>query len=180
MSTNINNMHICEKIKTTSDSDILNIKSDYDVISEMFDFISAKVINNYSGLINNIFLVNKGSKENIKEYSFIVNKDGLVGQIVKTFNHYSIARLIFSPKTKIAIETNGCYGTLHTEHGNLVIDDLINCGGVNIGDAIFTSKYNYSSSNILIGNIKSFNSDKIYVKPSVNKYKINHVGIISD
>ena len=104
----------------------------------------------------------------------------MVGQIVKTFNHYSVVRLIFSSKTKIGIETNGCYGTLHIDNGNLVIDDLINCGEVAIGDAIFTSKYNYSSSNILIGTIKSFSSTKIFVKPSVNKYKINYVGVISD
>ena len=68
---------------------------------------------------------------------------------------------------------------LHTPNIG-VIDDLINCGEVAIGDAIFTSKYNYSSSNILIGTIKNFSSTKIFVKPSVNKYKINYVGVIND
>ena len=171
---------VCNKINTVSSIDISSINDEYDIINDNFDFIPAKVIDNYNGLIDNIFLINKGSNENIKNYSFVINGDGLVGQIVKTFNHYSVVRLIFSSKTKIGIETNGCYGTLHIDNGNLVIDDLINCGEVAIGDAIFTSKYNYSSSNILIGTIKNFSSTKIFVKPSVNKYKINYVGVIND
>ena len=173
-------IHVCNKINTVSSIDISSIKDEYDIINDNFDFIPAKVIDNYNGLIDNIFLINKGSNENIKNYSFVVNGDGLVGQIVKTFNHYSVVRLIFSSKTKIGIETNGCYVTLHIDNGNLVIDDLINCGEVAIGDAIFTSKYNYSSSNILIGTIKNFSSTKIFVKPSVNKYEINYVGVIND
>ncbi len=144
------------------------------------NLISAKVVDNYNGLIRDIFLINKGKLDNIKENSFVINSEGLVGQVVKTYDHYSVVRSIFSHKTKIAIETNGCYGTLGVEYNGFVIDDLINCDDINVNDAVFTSKYNYSLSNIFIGSIYKIKSHQLYIKPSVNKYKIHNVGVIID
>lgn len=157
-------------------NDILN---NYEIINQYYDYIPAKIINR-SGLIKNLFLLNKGQKDGINEGSFVVNDLGLIGEVVKTFNHFSVIRLIFSNETKLAIESNGCYGTLHAENGKLIINDIINCDDINKNDAVFTSKYNYSSSNILIGYVKSISNNKILIEPAINKYKINYVGVIND
>lgn len=152
----------------------------YDVIDENFEFIPAKVVSNYNGILNNIFIVNKGSIDGVNAKSFVINEEGLVGEIVKTFKAYSVVRFIFSNETKLSIEINGCYGTLYSKNNRLFINDLINCENVSINDSVFTSKYNYSSSNILVGYISEIDKDNISIKPAINKYKIKYVGIIND
>lgn len=173
------NINSYQKYIPKFDDNINDIISKYEIIDEYYDYIPAKVINR-NGLIKDLFLLNKGTKEGVNEGSFVVNDKGLIGEVVKTFKHFSVIRLIFSNQTKLAIESNGCYGTLHAENGELIINDIINCDDINKNDAVFTSKYNYSSSNILIGYVKSISNNKILIDPVINKYKLNYVGIIND
>ena len=157
------------------------LKEDYDLTKESApNFIYAEVINLSLSKINNLILINKGSLDGVKEESFVVNKDGLIGIVKKVYNQSSVVRLITSPETTVAVETNECFGSLKVKNNNYIISDLINCEEIDINDSVFTSKYNYSSSNILIGTIKKIKDGKIYIKYAMNPYKIRFVGVISD
>ena len=158
----------------------INIKKEYNLLDEYYDYIPAEAINNFVLNKANFLLVNKGFKDGVSEKSFVVNSSGLVGTIVKVFNNYSIVRKISSHNTIIPIEINNCYGSLKVKNGLFIIDDLINCKGVEISDTVFTSKYNYSSSNIPVGYVTKIKDDYIYINPYVNEYKIRFVGIIND
>lgn len=159
---------------------ISSIKNEYDLMNENYLFITSEILESNLNKIDNLFLINKGSNDLIKEKSFVVNKDGLVGVVVKIFKNYSIVRSIYSDKTKIAVETNNCFGTLKVTNNKFIVSDLINCSDVESGDAIFTSKYNYSSSNILVGYVDKVENDLIYIKTAINPYKVKYVGIITN
>ena len=150
--------------------------SNYELINENYTFIPAQITNPLNMKIHKIFYLNKGSKDKVLNNSFIVNEEGLVGIVKKVFDNYSVAELISSSKTNIPVEINECYGTLNKGF----ISDLINCDDVNINDPIFSSKYSKSSSNILIGYVKKIDKNKIYVRYSVNPYKLKYFGIIYD
>ena len=157
-----------------------SLKNNYELIRENYSFIPAEVINASVKKINNLFLINRGSEDNIKNNSFVVNEDGLVGEVIKVFNKYSVVRLITSNDTNIPVEINNCYGTLKVKRNKYYVDDLINCDDVKKDDPVFTSKYNYSSSNILIGKISKTNNNKLYIKYNLNPYKVRYVGVIND
>ncbi len=156
------------------------LKKNYELMLENYDFIPAEIINLSIKKVNNLFLVNKGSSDNVQNNSFIVNEDGLVGEIVKVYKNVSIVRLITSKYTNIPVEINNCFGTLRVKNNKYIVSDLINCSDVKKGDPVFTSKYNYSSSNILIGSINKINNNNLYIKYSFNPYKLRYVGIIND
>ena len=156
------------------------IKNNYDLIKENYTFIPGEIINLSLNKINNLIIINKGSNDGVKENSFVVNSNGLVGQIKKVYKNISIARLILSNKTSIAVEINECFGTLNVKNNNYYIDDLINCNNVEKNDTVFTSKYNYSSSNIPIGKVVNIRKNKIYIKYNMNPYKLRYIGVIND
>ena len=158
-----------------------NLKDNYDLVKEsVSSFIYAEIVNLSLSKINNLVLINKGSLDGVKEESFVVNKDGLIGIVKKVYNNSSVIRLITSNNTAIAVETSECFGTLKVKNNEYIIDDLINCEDIKVNDPVFTSKYNYSSSNILVGTIKEIKSGKLYVKVALNPYKLRFVGVISD
>lgn len=156
------------------------IKNTYDLLKENYTFTPAEIINLSIKKLNNLIIINKGSNDGIKELSFVVNSDGLVGETIKVFKDFSIVRLIYSNKTNIAVEINECFGTLRVRNNKYYINDLINCSNVEKNDAVFTSKYNYSSSNIPVGKVKEIEKDKIYITFNVNPYKIRYLGVIND
>lgn len=156
------------------------IKDTYDLLKENYTFTPAEIINLSIKKLNNLIIINKGSNDGIKELSFVVNTDGLVGETIKVFKDFSIVRLIYSDKTNIAVEINECFGTLRVKNNKYYVSDLINCSNVEKNDAVFTSKYNYSSSNIPVGKVKEIKKDKIYISFNVNPYKIRYLGVIND
>ena len=156
------------------------IKNTYDLLKENYTFTPAEIINLSIKKLNNLIIINKGSNDGIKELSFVVNSDGLVGETIKVFKDFSIVRLIYSNKTNIAVEINECFGTLRVKNNKCYINDLNNCSNVEKNDAVFTSKYNYSSSNIPVGKVKEMEKDKIYITFNVNPYKIRYLGVIND
>lgn len=156
------------------------IKNTYDLLKENYTFTPAEIINLSIKKLNNLIIINKGSNDGIKELSFVVNSDGLVGETIKVFKDFSIVRLIYSNKTNIAVEINECFGTLRVKNNKYYINDLINCSNVEKNDVVFTSKYNYSSSNIPVGKVKKIEKDKIYITFNVNPYKIRYLGVIND
>lgn len=156
------------------------IKEEYDLLNQKYNYIPAEVINLSVNRTDKLFVINKGFINNVKNNSFVVNSDGLVGVVIKTYKRFSIVKSILSNDIVLPVEVNNCYGTITNKDNKIIVKDLINCNNVEIGDNVFTSKYNYSSSNILIGNIKKISKDNFEIKTIINPYKIKYVGVIND
>ena len=156
------------------------ILSSYELLSDNYIFIPAQILKISNFKINNLFFINKGTDDNIVENSFVVNYDGLVGIVKKTFKKFSVVQLITSKNVSISVEINDCYGTLRNSNNQSYVEDLINCQNVNVNDPVFTSKYSKSSSNILIGHVKDIKDNKIYISYSFNPYKLKYFGVIYD
>lgn len=171
---------ICIKYKPDYLDELNLIKEEYNLLSEKYSYIPAEVLNLSVGRSKKIFAINKGKIDNIKNNSFVVNSDGLVGVVINVYKRFSIVRSISSSDTILPVEVNNCYGTITIKDNKIIISDLINCSHVEKGDSVFTSKYNYSSSNILIGNIESIKDEYLTVKSVINPYKIRYVGVIND
>ena len=156
------------------------IKDEYNLLFNEYNFIPAEVIHQNMMPINNIFLINQGKANGIKEETFVVNEKGLVGLVLKTFDNFSIVNSLKSSNINIAVEVNECYGLLKSSYNLLVIDDIVKCPNIKIGDPVFTSKYNYSSSNILVGYITKHKDNKYYVSTTVDPFQVRYVGVIND
>lgn len=152
----------------------------YNLISDNYNFIPAQSINLNNKKITNLFYINVGIDNGIIENSYVVDSKGLVGVVKKVFNKYSIVQLITSDNLSVAVEVNDCYGTLKNIDNKAIVEDLINCKNINIGDPVFTSKYSISSSNILVGYIRDIKKDKLYISYLLNPYKIKYLGVIYD
>ena len=153
-----------------------NLLDTYELIKDKYVFIPSQIIGFSNYKVNNIFYLNSGLNNGVKENSYVVSEDGLVGIVSKSYKTYSVAQLISSENINIAVEINGCYGSLNKQ----LISDLINCDDININDPVFTSKYSISSSNILVGYIDKIKDDKILIRYAYNPYKIRYVGIVYD
>lgn len=156
------------------------ITNTYEIIEQNYNYIPAEIINVSLNKINNLIVINKGIKDKVKNNAYVVDKDGLVGIVLKSYNNYAIVRTINSSKINIPVEINECFGTMKMSSNKLIIDDLVNCDDINVNDPIFTSKYSISMANIPIGNVKKINKNKIDVKYKVNPYKLKYVGVIYD
>ena len=152
----------------------------YGYLDEYYEFIPAKVLHPSIYKINNVFLINKGSINNVKINSFVVNNDGFIGVVIKVYKNFSLVRLVSSDKLNLSVEINECYGTLSKKNNNYVVEDLVNCENIKVNDSVFTSKYSYSYTNVLVGHISKVEDDKLYINLSFNPYKIRYVGVIND
>ena len=157
--------------------DLLN---NYDILKDNYTFIPTEIINISNKKINSIFLINKGTLDSVKENSYVVDANGLVGIVVKVYKKFSVVKLITSANISIAVEVNNCFGTLNYKNNKGYIDDLIDCKNVKVNDPVFTSKYSLSSSNIIIGKISKIQSNRIYIKYKLNPYKIRYLGVVYD
>jgi cell shape-determining protein MreC len=169
-----------ESYKPNYNQKYIDLLQTFDLIGENYSFIPAKVINLSVLRIGDLFLLNKGLNDNVLNNSYVVDQDGLVGVIKKTFNNYAVGQLKSSNNLKIAVEINDCYGTLVNKNNKSYVSDLINCENVKVNDSVFTSKFSISSSNILVGHVKKVENGRIYVKYVSNPYKVKYVGIVYD
>lgn len=175
----INEDVFCSKYLANYKDKYDEIRKNYDLLDSKYNYIPAEVVSLSITKINNLFMINKGLDDGVKIDSFVVNNEGLVGIIKKVYKNKSLVKLISSNNTKISIETNECYGSLTVNKNKAVISDLVNCNGVEIGDYVYTSKYNNSDANILIGKIINVKNDRLYIDFFVNPYKVRYVGVIS-
>lgn len=126
----------------------------------------------------------KGEADNLKKGSVVINNDGLVGVINKTYQNYSEIQLLTNKDINISVKINESYGILTASNNNIYIKNIKLQDKINEGDKIYTSGLTKIPENILIGTVKSFQKDNleleyiIEVTPSVNFHNLRYVGVI--
>ena len=99
----------------------------------------------------------KGFRNNVFVNDVVLNNDGLIGIVTKTYDYYSIVTLITNKNSNISVKINDAIGILKTINNTLVVTDINNYEKVNVDDEIYTSGLGNLPDNIYIGKVKSIN-----------------------
>lgn len=175
--------------------EIEKLNKTYILENESFERINAKIINrNYSSYFSTITL-NKGKKDGVKVNSAVINEKGLVGKISKVLENSSVVNLISNKNnmlsSKFIYKDKEYYGiiTKYDQKNNLLyLEKVIGTFDDSLkGEIVLTSGLNDGlKSDILIGNIISFKTDKynlsntVLIRPSIDLNDITFVSIVKE
>lgn len=109
----------------------------------------------------------KGFKNNVFVNDIVLNNDGLIGIVTKTYDYYSIVTLISNKNSNISVKINDAIGILKTINNTLVVTNINNYEKVNVDDEIYTSGLGNLPDNIYIGKVKSINLNNTEIEKVV-------------
>lgn len=172
------------------ESENLELNNKLNIQKKYFkDSVVTQILNlNYQGQ-NHHFLVDKGETDGVYIGQIVVDKSGIVGQVIEVNNASSVVRTILS---------NELYLTGYIKSGKTIYQSLINGDGRNLvvnyfnktnniklGDEVFTTGDNLNiPKGLRIGKVKKLlNTDlndfyKLVIEPSSNPYKERFLVIV--
>ena len=162
----------------------LNIQKKY-----FKDSVVTQILNlNYQGQ-NHHFLVDKGETDGVYIGQIVVDKSGIVGQVIEVNNASSLVRTILSNElylTGYIKSGKTIYQSLiHGDGRNLVVKYFIKTNNIKLGDEVFTTGDNLNiPKGLRIGKVKKLlNTDlndfyKLVIEPSSNPYKERFLVIV--
>lgn len=109
----------------------------------------------------------KGFKNNVFVNDVVLNNDGLIGIVTKTYDYYSVVTLITNKNSNISVKINDAIGILKTINNTLVVTNINNYEKVNVDDEIYTSGLGNLPDNIYIGKVKSINLNNTEIEKVV-------------
>lgn len=109
----------------------------------------------------------KGFKNNVFVNDVVLNNDGLIGIVIKTYDYYSIVTLITNKNSNISVKINDAIGILKVIDNTLVVTNINNYEKVNVDDEIYTSGLGNLPDNIYIGKVKSINLNNTEIEKVV-------------
>ncbi|MDZ4713817.1 MAG: rod shape-determining protein MreC [bacterium] len=135
--------------------------------------VIAKIVNKSLIQARNTITLNVGEADSIKVNMPVITDDGLVGRIVSTSSHYSIAQILYNRSLSISVKVQRSRvdGILNYDGaGNLVITNVPKSADVKTGDIIITSQYsNYFPAGVPVGTVvEEGNLDNLFKKVIIN------------
>ncbi len=180
-------------------SDIPNVNVSKDSIlalveikDSVYQYFSARVINNSVNKQYNYITLNKGRKHGIKPDQGIVNSDGVVGVITSASESYSVGFSILNKRWGVSakLKKSGTFGPISWDGKDF---RYVNLNGIpfhvelNKGDTIVTSSYSsVFPEGILIGTVEDFEEPTgenyyiIKVKLAVDFKALSYVEVVEN
>jgi rod shape-determining protein MreC len=128
--------------------------------NQIFNLISARVVNNSISLRNNFLSLNKGRKAGITENQGVIGENGVIGITKAVNDNYTTVMSIFNSQTKISarIKNKGYFGSLVWNNNGdvryMTLNDIPKHVPIKLGDKVETSGYsNLFPSGIMLGKI---------------------------
>lgn len=128
--------------------------------NQIFNLVSARVVNNSISLRNNFLSLNKGRKAGITENQGVIGENGIIGITKAVNDNYTTVMSIFNSQTKISarIKDKGYFGSLVWNNTGdvrfMTLNDIPKHVPIKLGDKVETSGYsNLFPSGILLGKI---------------------------
>jgi rod shape-determining protein MreC len=128
--------------------------------NQIFNLISARVVNNSISLRNNFLSLNKGRKAGITENQGVIGENGVIGITKAVNDNYTTVMSIFNSQTKISarIKDKGYFGSLVWSNDGdvryMTLNDIPKHVPIKLGDKVETSGYsNLFPSGIMLGKI---------------------------
>ena len=159
---------------------------------QVYNYVSAKVINNSVNKLSNYITLNKGSKDGIKPDMAVICDQGIVGIVKDVTENYSSVISFLNKEVKISarIKKSGGFGTLYWDGKDREIaqlKEISNHVKIAYGDTVVTSGYSKMfPAGIKVGTIISFrnpptdNFYRIYVKLSTDFSNLNYVYVVNN
>lgn len=205
-STYSENQRLKEKLDTYTDlqQDVKNnereikaLKEELDLKNSLtnYDKVTANVITRSPDSWQDTLIVDRGSKDGIKQNMAVMSQSGLIGRIVEVNLASSKVELLTSANQKsnhfpvrISAEDGEAFGLLRgydEKTGAMIVDQLTGDKKIKAGDVVQTSGLGGSSpADLPIGKVVEFKASnfgldkKVYVKPNAKMYDISVVTII--
>jgi rod shape-determining protein MreC len=159
-------------------------------ITNRFDFVSAKVVNNHVDFSKNFITISKGANAGIAPGMAVISPLGAVGKVKVVSEHYSVVTSILHIDVMVSAELKrtGHFGTVQwTGRDPQEINFLYIPPHVKpqIGDTVVTSGYNaVFPPGVMIGTISKLDLDKealfydIKIKLSQDFQKLSYVTVV--
>lgn len=106
--------------------------------------IIAKIVNKSLVQARNTITLNVGEADSVKINMPVITDEGLVGRIVSTSSHYSIAQILYNRNLSISVKVQRSRvdGILNYDGaGNLIINNVPKSADVKVGDVVISSEY---------------------------------------
>ena len=149
--------------------------------------VIAKIVNKSLVQARNTITLNVGEADSVKMNMPVITDEGLVGRIVSTSSHYSIAQILYNRNLSISVKVQRSRvdGILNYDGaGNLIINNVPKSADVKVGDVVISSEYsNFFPAGIPVGTIiEEGNLDnlfkKVILKPLVNFTALEEVFVL--
>jgi len=108
-----------------------------------YPLIPAQVISKLITVSQGNYIINRGSKDEIKKGMPVINQTGLIGLISDVAENYSTIKTLFNSNLSIAItiQRTNVSGILTFDGANLIIKNIPSTYDVQVGDRIETSEF---------------------------------------
>lgn len=159
---------------------------------QRFVYFPAKVIRNSIDNANNIIYLDKGSLQGVNNQMGVINKNGVVGQVVDVSDNYCAVMSLLNKNFKVSakIKKNHYFGNLRwsgTDVQLAKMDEIPKHVPVQKGDTIVTSGYSsLYPENIMIGIVENVKAEadkpflQVDVRLSTNFRNLDFVYVIKD
>ena len=160
-----------------------NISKLLDIPSDNYEIIYSKVIFRNIYEFYNKITITKGENE-ITPGSAVVNNEGLIGIIDKSYKNYSEVQLLTNDNINLSVKINNSYGILTSKNNKIIIKSIKLENAIKEGDKVYTSGLTNITKDILIGTVSNITKDNleleyiIEVTPAANFHNLNYVGVI--
>jgi len=177
--------------------EVTELKSTLDLNATLseYSYVNATVVNRNIGYWYNSLVIDKGSKNGIKEGDAVITNEGLIGKIINVSNFSSTVKLLTSDDVsnkisiKITSDDGKHYGLLvgyDLKENIYKIEGITDSDKIEEGDIVSTTGLtDYFPSGILIGTVSKVVKDEydlnsiIEVEPSVSFEDISIVTILN-
>jgi rod shape-determining protein MreC len=199
VSSNVNNLEELESKVVKLESEISSLlylaqenqqlKQILGIKSDSLTVVQAQVVSDDPILLTQSILINKGTKDGVKEGQAVIYLGVLIGRVVNATDSTATVRLLQDSKSSIAAQIlrqdqEPIKGVIKPEFGLEIRLDLVpNTIPINIGDAVYTSGLDELPAGILIGHVDSSQEGDLYQKirinPKVNTHSITQVFVLT-
>lgn len=132
------------------------------LLSQQYQYTTARVINNSVNRQKNFFTLNKGSRQGIKVDMAVTDGKDVAGVIIACSENFSVAISLLNIDFRLSarIKSNGYFGSLSWEgrnYRNAVLNEIPQHINVSKGDTIETTEYSaVFPEGIQIGTVSDF------------------------
>ena len=111
-----------------------------------YDFVGAHIVNATLHKANNVFTIDRGTNDGIKEQNGVVCSSGVVGVVYKCSGNYSIVVPVINEKSIIScrLDTTNYFGTLQWQMGSTqfsYLNDIPRHADIKVGMLVETNGF---------------------------------------
>lgn len=116
---------------------------------QYYQYQPALVVRNSISKRQNYLTVDRGTLDGVEPEMALVSDDGIVGYIIHSSDHYSVAVSILNTqdfRTSGRIQGSDFFGSIYWDglsHREVILDEMPKYADMNIGDTIVTTNYSY-------------------------------------